>query len=91
MCTFIAELWAARLLKKDLSFAHLATYPSVAQAGLTLGLAVLITDKLPTYGPPFAVLIIAVAAVNEVIGPVMFKFALTRSGESGAQDRETEV
>lgn len=54
----------------------------VSQAGLTLGLSVVIARAFPSFGDPLRSLCIAVVAVNEVVGPVLFKLALDRSGET---------
>lgn len=56
----------------------------VSQAGLTLGLSVVIEAAFPQLGTSFGSLVIATVAINEVVGPVLFKFALDRAGESGA-------
>lgn len=56
----------------------------VSQAGVTIGLATIVSDLLPGIGRPLATLVVAVVGVHELIGPVLFKFALTRSGEAGA-------
>lgn len=55
----------------------------VSQAGLTLGLSVLIEKAFPSFGSGFRALAIATVAVNELVGPVLFKLALDRTGESG--------
>jgi Kef-type K+ transport system membrane component KefB len=54
----------------------------VAQAGLVLGLAALISKEFPTFGTPFRSLVIATVAVNQLIGPILFKLALDRTGET---------
>lgn len=54
----------------------------VSQAGLTLGIAAVIARSFPSFGEPFRALTIATVAVNEMIGPVIFKLALDRNGES---------
>jgi Kef-type K+ transport system membrane component KefB len=54
----------------------------MSQAGLALGLAVIIAREFPSFGPSFRALAIATVAVNEMIGPVLFKFALDRAGET---------
>jgi Kef-type K+ transport system membrane component KefB len=55
----------------------------VSQAGLTLGLASLVSRSYPSFGADFGALAIAAVAINELIGPVLFKFALDKHGESG--------
>jgi Kef-type K+ transport system membrane component KefB len=54
----------------------------VSQAGLTLGLAVVIAREFPSFGSSFRSLAVATVALNEMVGPVLFKFALDRSGET---------
>jgi Kef-type K+ transport system membrane component KefB len=54
----------------------------VSQAGLTLGLSVVIERTFPGVGAGFRSLVIATVAINELVGPVLFKLALDRSGES---------
>lgn len=61
----------------------------ISQAGLTLGLSVVVERQFPAIGEGFRSLVIATVAVNEILGPVLFKLALDRNGESGA-DREDE-
>lgn len=56
----------------------------VSQAGLTLGMSVIIERAFPSFGAGLHSLVIATVAVNEVVGPILFKTALDRSGESRA-------
>jgi Kef-type K+ transport system membrane component KefB len=60
----------------------------VSQAGLALGIAARVSGEFPGFGPAFGALAVAVVSVNEMIGPVVFKAALDRTGESGAQRAE---
>lgn len=54
----------------------------VSQAGLTLGLSMVVAREFPSIGTPFRALAIATVAVNEMVGPVLFKLALDRTGET---------
>lgn len=54
----------------------------VSQAGLALGVATMIQRTFPSVGEGFAALAVAMVAINECVGPVLFKFALDKSGES---------
>lgn len=54
----------------------------VSQAGFALGLAVIIAKTFPTIGAGFRDLAIAAVALNEMVGPVLFKLALDRAGET---------
>jgi hypothetical protein len=57
--------------------------PLVSQAGLTLGLSAVIERTFPSFGPGFRSLVVATVAINEMVGPILFKLALDRAGESG--------
>jgi Kef-type K+ transport system membrane component KefB len=59
----------------------------ISQAGLALGLAGAIAKAFPSFGPEFGALAIATVAINEMVGPVLFKLALDRSGESSSAPR----
>lgn len=58
--------------------------PLVAQAGLTQGIAATVAREFPSFGAPFRAVALATLAVNAVIGPIVFKRALDRTGESKA-------
>jgi Kef-type K+ transport system membrane component KefB len=58
----------------------------VSQAGLALGIGAKIQGQFPTFGNAFAALALATVAVNELVGPVMFKAALDRTGESARHE-----
>lgn len=54
----------------------------LAQAGVTLGLASIISDRFPGWGEQVAAIIIAMVAFNQLIGPPLFRYSLVRSGEA---------
>jgi Kef-type K+ transport system membrane component KefB len=54
----------------------------VAQAGLTQGLAAIVEREYPVFGSQFRALVIANVALNAIVGPILFKLALDRAGES---------
>jgi len=55
----------------------------VAQAGITLGIATIVAGKFPDWGPAVKTLALAFVAINLLLGPAAFRFALVRSGEWG--------
>jgi Kef-type K+ transport system membrane component KefB len=59
----------------------------VSQAGLALGVAAVIERAFPILGSGFRSLAIATVALNEMVGPVLFKTALDRSGETSSTPR----
>lgn len=54
----------------------------IAQAGLTQGLANVLAREFPEFGEGLRALVFASVALNSVIGPILFKVALDRAGES---------
>ncbi|GMV46450.1 MAG: hypothetical protein AMXMBFR66_18480 [Pseudomonadota bacterium] len=54
----------------------------VSQAGLALGVALVIVREFPEFGDGFRTLAIGVVGINELLGPVLFKLGLDRCGES---------
>lgn len=55
------------------------------QAGLALALAILFTRAFPGVGEQAAALVFGVVGINEIVAPILFRIALTRSGEAGAR------
>jgi Kef-type K+ transport system membrane component KefB len=53
----------------------------VSQAGVALGLATVVADRLPGLGVPMQVLIVGVIAFNESVGPILFRRGLDHAGE----------
>jgi Kef-type K+ transport system membrane component KefB len=80
--TWVGALLAGRMADDPPALRKWAWSGLVSQAGLALGLAVIIAREFPSVGPQFGALAIATVALNEMIGPVLFKLALDRSGET---------
>lgn len=53
----------------------------VSQAGVALGLATVVADRLPEIGAAMQVLIVGVIAFNESVGPIVFRRGLERARE----------
>lgn len=60
----------------------------VLQAGLTLGISLIIERTFPSIGSGFRSLAVTAVAVNEIVGPNLFQLALDRTGES-SQERQS--
>lgn len=60
----------------------------VSQAGVAIGLATVVAEAYPARGPQIQTLFLAVMAVNQTLGPILFRYALDRSGEidPGSED-----
>lgn len=58
----------------------------VSQAGLTIGFSVVVARAFPEFGEGFRSLAIGVVALNEMFGPILFKFGLDRAGETSPKN-----
>ena len=62
----------------------------ITQAGVALGLAKEAAVEFPALGAEFATLIIAVVVLNEVVGPLFFKWAINHLGEAHTRAETAE-
>jgi Kef-type K+ transport system membrane component KefB len=63
----------------------------VSQAGLALGIASNIQGEFPAFGAGLGALAVATVAMNEMVGPVLFKAALDRSGETASEADDADT
>ncbi|MBI4484386.1 MAG: cation:proton antiporter, partial [Acidobacteria bacterium] len=56
----------------------------ISQAGITLGLASVLALEFPTWGSRIQTLLVALIAIDELIGPALFRLGLARAGEIDA-------
>jgi Kef-type K+ transport system membrane component KefB len=59
----------------------------ISQAGVTLALATIVARVFPTWGADIQVIIVAMIALHELIGPIGFQLALKWAGETGKARR----
>ncbi len=81
LSTFAAHRLGSVLAKDDPAVRTWGWAPLISQAGLTLGLSAMVARQYPLFGEGFRALVIVTVALNEVIGPILFKLALERTGE----------
>lgn len=79
--TFIAHHIGSALAHDGSSVRRWGWAPLISQAGLTLGLSAMVARQYPGFGEGFRALVIVTVALNEIIGPILFKLALQRTGE----------
>jgi Kef-type K+ transport system membrane component KefB len=81
--TYVAHRISSRLAGDEPVVRRLGWSSLLSQAGLALGMAAVIERAFPSFGEGFRALAIATVAINEMVGPVLFKLAIDRSGETG--------
>ncbi len=57
------------------------------QAGVAMGMTAVVASMFPSIGKDLRTLILAVIGINQILGPIAFRWALQKSGEVGAKDR----
>lgn len=55
----------------------------ISQAGVAIGLAAIVAEAYPERGAQLSALLLALIAVNETVGPILFRRALGSAGEVG--------
>lgn len=55
----------------------------ISQAGVTLGLTIIVAGEFPDWGGQVQTLMVALIAIHELVGPILFRGALARAGEVG--------
>jgi Kef-type K+ transport system membrane component KefB len=82
LATFAATRASSRLARDPEVIRKWGWSPLISQAGVAIGVASIAAAAFPAVGPGFRSLAIAVVGINETFGPVLFKLALDRAGES---------
>ena len=72
---------AARLARAEPSVVRYGWTGLVSQAGVALGLATIVADRLPGVGLAMQAVTVGVIAFNETLGPILFRRGLERAGE----------
>ncbi len=54
----------------------------VTQAGVAIGLAKEVATEFSPWGSAFATMIISLVVLNEIVGPIFFKWSINRMGEA---------
>lgn len=65
----------------DRDVGRLVPFGLLPQAGVAIALAVLVLNDFPPWGRVLGTILLGSIVVNELIGPVLFRFALAKAGE----------
>ncbi len=79
---FFASHCVMRVLRQPVAKGNLYGLSFITQAGVSIGLASLIPKRFPDEGDVLFSLLLAVIVINQVLGPIAFKYALEKSGEA---------
>ena len=56
----------------------------ISQAGITLGFGSIVAAEFPEWGANVQTLLVALIAIHELVGPIVFRQGLARAGELDA-------
>jgi Kef-type K+ transport system membrane component KefB len=77
----VASRTGARLGRAEPTVIQYGWTGLIAQAGVALGFATIVADRLPLRGLAMQTAIVAIIAVNQCLGPILFRSGLDRAGE----------
>jgi Kef-type K+ transport system membrane component KefB len=80
---FIGTYCGASVVKEESGVRNLSWAGFISQAGVALGLAILVEQKFPHFRGIFLSLVIAIIAMNQVIGPILLQKLLIKVQETG--------
>ena len=86
----IGSIIAGKIIKDDSKVLKIRWMCFVTQAGVGLGLAKQVSDTFPSWGSGFTTILVSVIIINEIIGPVFFKWALFLAGEAKTSAKKSE-
>jgi Kef-type K+ transport system membrane component KefB len=88
---FIGLGWVATTIARaDDSVRKYIGFGLMPQAGLALALALLFVKTFPTIGEAASALVFGAVAINEMVAPILYRFALVRTAEAGQARRTHE-
>lgn len=73
----------AKIAKKDPGIQKHSWTGFISQAGVALGMAVIVERAFPEWGGEFKALVLAIIAINQIIGPILFQRLLFKVDEAG--------
>lgn len=82
MLKFSGTYLGGRLAKEDSIVQRKSWSGFISQAGVALGMAIIIERAFPTWGDEFKALVLAIIAINQIIGPVLLQRFLDKVGET---------
>lgn len=88
---FVGTRYAARFGGLRMDIQRLMGLAMLSQAGLAIGLVLVIDERFPQIGPTISTIVLASVAIFELVGPLGARFALERSGEVRPHDPDAAM
>jgi Kef-type K+ transport system membrane component KefB len=82
---FFGTYIGARLVKEEPGIQKHSWTGFISQAGVSLGMAIVVAENFPEWGEQFKALALGVIAINQIIGPILFHRLLIKKGEASVK------
>jgi len=87
LLNYIGNYLGAVLAKEDRFIKNYSWMGYIGQAGIALGLGIIIKQNLPgEIGEYFLTILISTVVINEMLGPILLKYIFVKSKEAKVQD-----
>jgi Kef-type K+ transport system membrane component KefB len=87
LLNYLGNYIGAILAREDRFIRNYSWMGYIGQAGIALGLGVVIENNLPDkIGTYFLTILISTVVINEMLGPILLKYIFVKSGEAKVQD-----
>jgi Kef-type K+ transport system membrane component KefB len=83
---FSGTYLGAKIAKEDISVKKNSWAGFISQAGVAIGIAIVIEKTFPDWGKDFKTLVLAIIAINQIIGPVLLQKLLFKVDEAGKKE-----
>lgn len=80
---FSGTYLGGKVVKEDSMVQKKSWAGFLSQAGVALGMAIIVERTFPAWGAEFKALVLAVIGINQIIGPILLQRFLIKSGDSG--------
>ncbi len=90
LAIFMGSFIGGALAKNPMKNNCISGMAYITQAGVGLGLAKEVVVEFPEWGNPFATIIISIIVLNQIIGPIMFKYAIKLMKENHPRAKGAE-
>ncbi|MCA8961420.1 MAG: cation:proton antiporter [Planctomycetes bacterium] len=88
---FLGSFFGGVIAKDPMRFNRVGWMSYVTQAGIGLGLAKEVANEFPLLGTEFTTLIVSIIVLNQIVGPLTFKWVLQHVGEAHVQHGKRDL
>lgn len=88
---YLGSYIGGRMGNDNPKYRHVRWMCFITQAGVGLGLSKKVADSYPDWGGQFATIIISVIIINEIFGPIAFKWVLRIVGDVKSRAKKSEA